>query len=269
MKVIVNDILLNHIESGHPHGLPVVFIHGFPFNHSMWELQIKNLPTSFRVIAYDIRGLGKSDIGTGESSIDKHADDLIGLLDDLKIDKAVVCGLSMGGYIALRAIEKYPERFKGLVLCDTKSESDTEEARQKRFDSIKKIESEGTLDFSRDFVKKVLSKKTIETKPKLVAELEHKILENSSQGIISAQKAMAMRSDTTSILKKIKVPTLVMVGEQDEVTPLAAAQSLKEKIPNAYLEIVPGAGHMSNLENPKAFNEKLISFLNRFEQTLH
>lgn len=268
MKVIVNDILLNHIESGHPHGLPIVFIHGFPFNHSMWEPQLTSLPSTLRLIAYDIRGFGKSDLGNGEKTIDKHADDLVGLLDDLTIDQAIVCGLSMGGYIALRAIEKYPARFKGLVLCDTKSESDNEEGRKKRMDSIKVIEDQGTITFSQNFLKNVLGASTYQNNPQLVRNLQNRILENNQEGIVAAQYAMADRTDTTSSLKKIKVPTLILVGEEDGVTPVKAAQSIREKIPNSQLEIIPKAGHLSNLENPKFFNEKLILFLRKFDQSL-
>ncbi|HYG38124.1 MAG TPA: alpha/beta fold hydrolase [Cytophagales bacterium] len=268
MKVIVNDILLNHIESGHPHGLPIIFIHGFPFNHTMWEPQMESLPPFLRIIVYDLRGFGKSDLGNGNNSIEQHADDLIGLMDDLKIDQAVICGLSMGGYIALKAVEKYKDRIKGLVLCDTRSEMDTEEARKKRYETIKKIESEGLPGYPQEFLKNVLSKNTLENNGKLVKELEHKILENPSKGIISAQDAMARRSETTSILKKIKVPTLILVGEHDTVTPLSVAENLKDKIPNASLEIIPNAGHLTNLENPKVFNEKLVGFLKRFEPSL-
>jgi 3-oxoadipate enol-lactonase len=266
MKVIVNDILLNHTESGHPHGIPVVFIHGFPMNLTMWQDQLDKLPQAdYRLIAYDIRGLGHSDLGNGEISIETHADDLMGLLDDLDIKKAIICGLSMGGYIALRAIEKYPDRFMGLVLCDTKSESDTEEGVQKRHDSIKKIKEEGVESFADGFLKNVLSDNTLQNTA-LVRQLKNRIMENSTEGIIAAQLAMAKRTDTTSVLKNVKVPTLIMVGEKDQVTPLKNAEILAMKIRNARLEIIKDAAHFSNVENSVDFNDVLVDFLTLFKK---
>jgi 3-oxoadipate enol-lactonase len=264
MKVIVNDILLNHVESGHPHGVPVVFIHGFPMNHLMWENQMNALPNDYRIIAYDVRGLGKSDLGNGEISMEAHVDDLKGLLDDLDIQKAIVCGLSMGGYIALNAIQKYPQRFLGLVLCDTKSDADTEQGKQKRYDSIQKIENDGVQSFAEGFLKNVLSEKTLNENKPLVTFLTHKILENNPEGIKAAQRMMAKRPATTDGLKKIKVPTLILVGEKDQVTPLADAESLKSKIANSRLEIIPGAAHFSNIENPEYFNAQIREFLKQF-----
>jgi 3-oxoadipate enol-lactonase len=265
MKVIVNDILLNHVESGHPHGVPVVFIHGFPMNLSMWQSQLDNLPQSYRLIAYDLRGLGHSDLGSGEISIETHANDLVGLLNDLDIKKAVICGLSMGGYIALKAIEKYPQRFLGLVLCDTKCESDTEEGRQKRYDSIKKIKDEGIGSFADGFLKNVLSDKTLGNAA-VVKDLKRRIVENHVEGIIAAQMAMAKRTDTTPVLKNIKVPTLVVVGEKDQVTPLKNAELLAMKIRNARLEIIKDAAHFSNIENSADFNDVLVDFLTLFKK---
>jgi 3-oxoadipate enol-lactonase len=264
MKVIVNDILLNHVESGHPHGVPVVFIHGFPMNHFMWESQMESLPNDYRIIAYDVRGLGKSDLGNGEISMETHVDDLKGLLDDLDIKKAVVCGLSMGGYIALNAIQKFPQRFLGLILCDTKSEADTEEGKQKRFESIQKIERDGLPSFAEGFLKNVLAERTFQENKQIVNFLTHKILENNVEGIKAAQRMMAKRPDTTDGLKKIKVPTLVLVGEKDLVTPLANAESLTSKIPNSRMEVVPRAAHFSNIENPEYFNIKIQEFLRQF-----
>ncbi|MCH7865447.1 MAG: alpha/beta fold hydrolase [Proteobacteria bacterium] len=132
MKIEINGHRLNYREQGPPDGLPVVFIHGFPFNHRTWDPQLKALPDNCRGVAYDVRGHGESDVGDGQYSVEFFVDDLLGLMDHLAIEQAVVCGLSMGGYIALRALERHPNRFQGLVLCDTRSTPDTDQVRVER-----------------------------------------------------------------------------------------------------------------------------------------
>jgi len=148
MKVNLNGITLNYTERGLPQGLPVVFIHGFPFSHLMWEPQMKALPNNIRAITYDIRGHGESDVADGIYTIELFVDDLIALLDHLAIEKAALCGLSMGGYIALRAIERHPQRISSLILCDTRPEADTNEAKIKRTASIKTVRNEGVAAFA-------------------------------------------------------------------------------------------------------------------------
>lgn len=263
MKIKLNGTNINYTERGLPNGLPVVFIHGFPFNHAMWEPQMKALPNEIRAISYDVRGHGESDVGDGQYMIEFFVDDLIALLDHLVIQQAVVCGLSMGGYVALRAIERNPERFKGLILCDTRSEADPNEGRLKRAASIKAVKANGEKEFAAGFVKAVFAPSTFQSNPQCVDMIRSIIESNSPVGICGTLLAMAARTDTTPSLPNIKVPTLILVGEHDTLTPPAASQAMKEKIPNSELHIIPNAAHMSNLENPKEFNEKLIAFLKR------
>ncbi len=263
MKIRLNGTFINYTERGLPNGLPVVFIHGFPFNHTMWEPQMKALPNDIRAISYDVRGHGESDVGDGQYMIEFFVDDLIALLDHLVIQQAVVCGLSMGGYVALRAIERNPERFKGLILCDTRSEGDPNEGRLKRAASIKAVKSNGVKEFAAGFVKAVFAPSTFQSNPQVVDMIRSVIELNSPVGICGTLLAMAARTDTTPSLPNIKVPTLILVGEHDALTPPAASQAMKEKIPNSEMHIIPNAAHMSNLENPKEFNEKLIAFLKR------
>jgi 3-oxoadipate enol-lactonase len=263
MKILINDSAASYIEHGPSQGLPVVFIHGFPFNHNMWEPQMSELPNDIHAIAYDVRGHGSSDVGDGQFTIELFVDDLIALLDHLGIEKAVLCGLSMGGYIALRAIEKHPKRIKGLVLCDTKSEPDTNEEKIKRSSSIKTVKSTGVSAFAGDFVKFVFWRKTFENNPEAIEFIKELIRNNSTLGICGTLLALAARTDTTQSLSSINVPTCIIVGEYDLRTPPSCAKEMHKAIAGSELHILSNAGHMSNLENTKDFNEYLVAFLKK------
>lgn len=254
-----------YIDQGPREAMPVVLIHGFPLNHTMWAPQIAALPDKHRVIAYDIRGHGDSDVGGGQYTMDLFADDLIALLNHLKIEKAVLCGLSMGGYIALRALERNPERVSALVLCDTRSEADSDETKSKRLAAVESIKEKGVPLFAEGFVKSAFAPETFTNHPGVVKNVKGMILKNSSLGICGSLLAMAFRTDTTASLSQIKIPTLIMVGENDQLTPPIASLFMKEKIPQARMVVIPGAGHLSNLENPTVFNQRLLSFLSEVE----
>lgn len=241
----------------------VVFIHAFPLNHKMWEAQTSALSAQTRTIAYDLSGFGQSAANEGGCTIEFFVDDLILLLDSLQLNKVVVCGLSMGGYVALRALERHPERFGGLVLCDTRSEADSDAAKIKRSQAIKDLTEKGIEAFANGFVQNACSAKTREQNPKLIAQIQNWITANSPQSLSASLIAMAARTDTTASLANIKVPTLILVGEDDTITPLAASVSMQEKISQAALQIIPQAGHLSALENPTAFNQHLLQFINK------
>ncbi len=221
------------------------------------------LPNHFRAITYDVRGHGGSDVGDGQYTIEFFVDDLISLLDHLVIEKAVLCGLSMGGYIALRAYERHPERFKALVLCDTKSEADTNEGKIKRSATLKTVKTEGVGVFAEEFVKTIFDPETCQTHPEIVESIKHTIRSTSPIGICGAVLALATRTDTTGVLSKIQVPTLILVGEHDKLTPPSDSEALQRQIAGSQLQTIRKAGHMSNLENAPEFNKHLIDFLNR------
>jgi 3-oxoadipate enol-lactonase len=265
MKIRVNTVTLNYTERGLPQGSPIVFIHGFPFNHSMWEPQMKALPNHFRAITYDVRGHGESDVGDGQYSIEFFVDDLIALMNHLVIDRAVLCGLSMGGYIALRAIERRPERICGLILCDTRSEADSDEGKVKRSATIQSVKTKGVAPFAEEFVKLVCAAETFDTNPPLIALVKGMIEANPPLGICGTALALAARTDTTKGLASIKVPTLIIVGEHDKLTPPDAAQAMQNKIAGSELQIIPHAAHLSNLENSVEFNKRLVGFLHRLK----
>ncbi len=214
----------------------------------MWEPQAEALSYIYRTVSYDVRGHGQSDAGDGQYSLEFFVDDLIDGMDHLKIENAVLCGLSMGGYIALRAVERHPDRFKGLVLCDTKSEADSDEVKIKRAAAVRAVKKDGVPPFASGFVKSVLTL----------------MLGNSPLGISGALLAMAARTDTTAALAKMTLPALILVGQEDRLTPPSVSEAMMKRMPHAVMHVIPEAAHLSNLENPSVFNEQLLAFLKQF-----
>ena len=230
----------------------------------MWEPQAEALSYIYRTVSYDVRGHGQSDAGDGQYSLEFFVDDLIDGMDHLKIENAVLCGLSMGGYIALRAVERHPDRFKGLVLCDTKSEADSDEVKIKRAAAVRAVKKDGVPPFASGFVKSVLTEKTLETRPDLVESVLKLMLGNSPLGISGALLAMAARTDTTAALAKMTLPALILVGQEDRLTPPSVSEAMMKRMPHAVMHVIPEAAHLSNLENPSVFNEQLLAFLKQF-----
>ncbi len=258
--VSINNSELYYTDSGVEHASPVIFIHGFPFNHSTWDEQIKLLADTHRVIAYDVRGHGNSPLGNGNILIDFLVDDLFSLMDYLGIHSANIVGLSMGGYIALRGIEREPDRFLSLALCNTKSEADTNEAKIKRADSIRTIINDGVKTFADNFLKTVFAPASVDKNPQAVRKIQSMIESTSPDTLCSTLIALAARTDTTETLSKIQVPTLILVGEYDRLTPPSAAKTMANNIRDAKIHIISEAAHLSNLENPEEFNTHLRNF---------
>lgn len=264
MKANINGIQMYYTEHGH--GLPIVFIHGFPLSHRMWEPQLLALPDYFRRIAYDVRGHGESECGDGQYTLEWFVDDLFALLDELHIEKTIVCGLSMGGYIALRAMQRAPGRFWGAVLCDTRSTADDNMGKIYRSTLLHQVKNEGAAVFARHFVPNLFAPATQQHNPSLVQMMQDVASLHSPTGVAGALLALAGRTDTTDFLAKVHIPTLIMVGEHDTITPVAASLAMQSHIANAEMHVIPNAGHLSNLENPVVFNEKLLDFLHRIRQ---
>jgi 3-oxoadipate enol-lactonase len=268
MKAVINNHLLRFIDIGISTAPPIIFIHGFPFSHKMWAFpggQMEALAGTNRVIAYDVRGHGESEVGSGHYTIEFFVDDLIGLMNHLNVEKAILCGLSMGGYIALRAIERHAERFTGLVLADTKSEPDPNEVKVKRAQSIKDIQENGLKLYAENYVKSVFTAESIQSKSEHVRTIQSIIERTAPAAIFGSLLALAARTDTTPSLPFIKIPTLILAGEKDVLTTPASAQAMTEKIPNSKLEIIPSAAHMSNMENPEVFNKHLVEFVSQIK----
>jgi 3-oxoadipate enol-lactonase len=261
MKVSINGFGIEYSLEGPESGLPVVFIHAFPMSKEMWAPQVDALKNEYRVLTYDVRGHGQSDIGTGQYTIEFCVDDLVGLLDHLNLMKVVVVGLSMGGYIALRAIERHPDRFRAAVLCNTRSEPDTNEAKIKRSADIKVIQTLGMRRITEFFLPKFFHDRTFTTNPDIIKFAKTIIGKNNPTGVTGMLLALAARTDTTPSLAKIRMPVLLIAGEFDQLTPPAVIASIHQKIPGAVIHTVPGAAHYSNLENSEVFNTSVINFL--------
>jgi len=265
MYAVINGTRLYYTDTG-ADTTPIVLIHGFPFSSEMWVPQVEFLKEKFRIITYDIRGHGKSDVGDGQYALEFFVDDLVGLLDHLGIKKAVACGLSMGGYIALRAAERNPERFSALILCDTSSLPDSNEAKLKRASQVKAIKAQGLQAFTESFLSAVFAKQSVSSGLGSIKTISDIILSNSPVGVCGTLLALACRTDTTPSLSKINVPVLILVGEHDPITPPQTAQMMHDNIRNSKLHIIGGAAHMSNLENTGDFNRHLGNFLHDFER---
>lgn len=264
LSINVNNFDLSYDDIGE--GLvPIIFLHGYPFDKSMWRPQIDFFKSKNRLIPCDIRGFGKSTDEKTSLSIDLFADDLIKFMDKLGIEKTVICGLSMGGFIALNAIKRYPDRFEALILCDTQCIADTLEVKEKRYELIDEIDAHGPTTFNEGFIKSVFHKNSLNDKKELVAQLRSVVFLNSKHIIKQGLAALAERSETCSILKEITIPTLIICGREDEVTPLAQSESMHASIKGSELKIIENAGHVSNLEQPEEFNKHLNDFLTKLD----
>jgi pimeloyl-ACP methyl ester carboxylesterase len=242
----------------------IVFVHGFPFDKSIWNKQIASLPAQIEGFSYDIRGFGQSTPTAHQFfSIDLFAKDLSDFLDFLKIDSCIICGISMGGYIALRAAELFPQKVAGLILCDTNCVADSNESKIKRFASIDLIQSGGKAEFVEGFLNNVFSENTLTTKADVVDFLRQVINSISEDTICATQLALAARTDTSNVLPKLQVPTLIIRGAEDKLMTPEQTEQLHAGIRNSDVVEIPDSGHLPNLENPDFFNEAMNSFLDK------
>ena len=241
-------------------GVPVAFVHGFPHNHTLWAPQVSALVDRARCIAPDLRGFGESS-KHGPFSMDQYADDIAMLLRGLGIERAVVAGLSMGGYVAFSLWRRHRALVRGLVLADTRAGADSEETREKRRALMDVARTRGAGAVADGQITGMLGKTTREKRPGLIDEV-HRMMESASvEGIVGALEAMMARADSTETLATIDVPTLVVVGSEDVRTPPSEAEILHDAIRGSRLEVIANAGHVSNLERPAAFNHVLTEFL--------
>jgi len=264
MKTLVNGITIASSDQGT--GLPIVFLHGFPLNRTMWAAQENALCSQFRIITIDLRGHGESDAPLWRYTLEQSADDVIALLDHLGIQRALFVGLSMGGYILFAFHRKYAARVKGLILADTKAQADTEEGRNGRFQLAQIAYKKGPSAIADVMVPKLLSPATIQTSPDLVQQVRAMIEGSQISGIAGDLMAMALRPDSVPLLSRITCPTQIIVGELDQPTPPSDAKLMAEHIPHARLAIIPNAAHLTNLEQPEAFNQIVTAFALSFEK---
>jgi 3-oxoadipate enol-lactonase len=243
-------------------GRPVVLLHAFPLSREMWRPQVEALQDSYRVITPDLRGFGATEGFAGTPSVEQMADDVATLLTELAITEPVVLGgLSMGGYVALAFARRHADRLRALILADTRSEADSPEARANRDNLIRFAAGHTGRDAIEQMLPKMVSKETSERRPEVVEEVRRIASAQTSDGIIGALQAMRDRPDATPSLKEMAVPTLVVVGRDDALTPPETAAALASRIRGARQVVIDGAGHLSNLEQPDRFTEAVRAFL--------
>lgn len=262
-RIRVNDISISYLMESNSETpqATLIFLHGFPFNKNMWTAQLEQLPPGVQGIAFDIRGHGQSTRGHGLFSVDVFADDLIAVIKEMKIENPVLCGISMGGYIALRAYEKLPEVFKGLILVDTHSFADSNEQKKKRFESIQSVLSHGRRAFSINFVNQVFSAHTLAKNPEAVELIKSTIRRNKEMDICSTLLALAARTDTTETLPAIQVPVLLIRGTEDLLVSKEQMAEMEARIPDVRHIEMEECAHLPNLENPGRFNGEIRNFL--------
>lgn len=260
--VQINNNATIHYNDEGSSNIPVVFIHGFPFDRTSWLPQYEYFKDYCRVVIYDIRGFGSS---TGDSdtqfSMEVFAKDFLAFLKALNIEKAIVCGLSMGGYILMNALNMEPERFAAIVLCDTQCNADSEEGKKKREKTIEQIREKGVKDFADTFVKSVFHEASFKNKKDEVEAIREVILNTTQQTLVATVKALAKRPDTCEVLQSVKVPALIICGAQDTVTPPEKSQAMHSLMKNSVYKLIDGAGHLSNIDQPEAFNKHLGEFI--------
>ncbi len=264
-KIQVNGVQLNYVERGS--GTPLVLVHGFPLDQSMWIGQIDALAADCRVIVPDLRGFGASDVVPGTATMAQMAEDLAGLLDALAISEPVVfCGLSMGGYVAWQfalkalALEKR-HRLAKLILCDTRAIADTPEAAAGRLKTAEKVLAEGSTVVAEAMMPKLFAPATANEQPSVVESTRQVILNTKPEGIVAALRGMAERPDVSARLAEFTIPALLICGEHDSISPPAEMRGIAEKMPTARFVEIAGAGHMAPLEKPDSVNAAIREFL--------
>jgi 3-oxoadipate enol-lactonase len=261
MEMIVNDVRLNYDDRGA--GAAVLLVHGFPLDRSMWDAQVEILAETHRVITPDLRGFGESEFGDGDPtsmSLDVYAADLAAMLDALNVDTVTLGGLSMGGYIAFAFLRAYAPRVSRLLLLDTKATPDTDEGRAGRFALMTRVREEGSKAAAEAMLPRMFTA-TEAVRPALWERTRAMMDGASSRGVRGALQALADRPDSTPDLARIRVPTLILVGDADVLTPPSDAEAMHRAIAGSHLATIADCGHLSTLEQPDAVNQQLKSFL--------
>ena len=260
MKTVVNGIEIAFDDEGS--GTPVVLLHGYPFNRTMWREQVAALKPKHRVITPDLRGHGESTVTPGVATMEDMANDVAALLESLDVSVPAIGGLSMGGYVSLAFARLFPSQVRALLLADTRAQADTEEAKQNREQQAEKALSEGMEAIADGLLPKLLAPATPNERPDIVKRVREMIVSTNPAGAAAALRGMARRPNHISFLPQIIAPTLILVGSEDTLTPVADSELMHREIGASSLKIIEGAGHVSNFENTDDFNHALGEFLN-------
>jgi 3-oxoadipate enol-lactonase len=259
----------------------VVFIHGFPFDGTMWEPQLAALPSGWRGLAPDLPGFGRSDLGrhrdpgpSGARSatriarpdepvltMDGMADDVAALIREESGAPVVVCGLSMGGYVTFALWRRHRDLVRALILADTRAEADSDEARENRLRMAQAAREAGARPVASAMLPTLVARRTLSERPEVAERVRGMIMATPAETLVAALAGMAARPESSRDLPSVDVPALVVVGEEDALSPPAVGRAMARQLPDARLAVLPGAGHLSNLEDPAAFNAVLTEFL--------
>jgi 3-oxoadipate enol-lactonase len=242
-------------------GDPVIFIHGFPFNSDQWSPQLAAVPEGWRFIAPDLRGFGESPLSGDSLGMDTFADDIVALMDEQQIEQAVICGLSMGGYIAFSLADRFPDRVRALILVATRANADTEPARRARHEVAAHVRAEGMAPVVNSMLPKLVSAHTQLKQPEVVEKVRAMMESTPPEAAALALEGMAARKDYTPELDKIGVSTIVIRGEQDEIISAGDMERIARSVRGARHEMVALTAHLPNLEAPDVFNTILGNFL--------
>ena len=244
-------------------GTPLVLIHGHPFDHTMWVPQIEAFSKHYRVITPELRGYGASSLPkSGATRFEDYGTDVFALLNHLGVDSFHLGGLSMGGQVIMEIFRQSPGRVKTLIFADTFAGLDTPEVKQSRYDAADRLEKEGMDAYATEVIYKMITPEHVNSQPEVAAHIIKMIKATSPTGAATALRARSERIDyLTEVLPEIDIPTLVIVGSEDEFTPVAKAEELKANLKNCKLVVIDNAGHMPNLEDPEAFNKAVLEFL--------
>jgi pimeloyl-ACP methyl ester carboxylesterase len=268
----MNKVRIENIEiacDDHGTGPAIVLIHGFPLNRQMWQAQIQPLAEAgYRVITPDLRGFGASDTPVDGYSMDGFADDIVALLDALQIERAVVGGMSMGGYILMDLLERHPQRVSAACFIATKSSADDEQGRARRTSLAAQAESLGANPIIKIFAELLFAPQTMESKPLLIAQVTSWMRTTSPRALAGGLLAMRDRKDYTPLLPGFKLPALVLAGAEDLAASPNAVELFTFGLPDCQSRVIPGGGHMVNMEQPEEFNRTLLDFLNRNRASL-
>ncbi|WP_119728879.1 alpha/beta fold hydrolase [Thermomonospora amylolytica] len=249
-------------------GTPLVLLHAFPLSSAMWLAQREDLGRRFRVITPDLRGFGGSVLGEDEPSVDLMADDVAALLRRKGIDRAVVCGVSMGGYVAMALCRRHPERLLGLVLADTKASADPEQARRTRLRQAERLERDGdTRVLLEEVLPFLLGPTTMRQRALVHGRVRGLAQAAPARAAAWAQRAMAARGDSFDTLRGVRAPALVLRGEEDGLSTEADARAMADALPNAELQTIPRAGHLPPVEQPELFNQTVTEFATALSRT--
>jgi pimeloyl-ACP methyl ester carboxylesterase len=259
-RVSVNGITVGYDDHGS--GEPLVLVHGHPFDRSMWRPQVERFSRAgWRVIAADLRGYGESTVVPGMTTLETFARDIAGLLDHLGIERFVLGGLSMGGQIVMECYRLFPHRIRGLLLADTFAAAETDDGRRSRNAMADRLLREGLASYSDEVLPKMVAPHNIQAMPQVAEHVLGMMRGTSPEGAAAALRGRAERPDYRDMLANVAVPTLVVVGSDDEFTPVSDARFIHDRIPDSTLEIVDGAAHLPNLERQTEFNSALQRFL--------